>query len=164
MNARNKEILNFDEIKEKLLRILENKDNAIMVMATSADNVVMARTILTINVGLDIYFFTWKYSRKCKQIKKNSHVSLCKDKIEIEGEAKILGSMTAKNNEKILEFIKNKYPDAVKRWEAKPGMIIIRIKPAFACVDGYFINNDAYVEYLDLNKKQAYRLKWASRR
>ena len=162
MNPQNEDILDFNKTKEKLLRLLEKRESAIMVLATSADDMVMTRTILTVNIGLDIYFFTWKSSRKCKQIKKNCHVSLCRDKIEIEGEAKILGSMTAKNNEKILERIKAKYPDAVKRWEAKPGMILIRIIPTFACIDGYFIHSDAYVEYLDLKKQRAYRSKWAS--
>jgi len=156
-----KEELDFDKSKNKLLSFLDNRDNPIMVLGTSANNKVLTRAILIINNELDIYFFTWKYSRKIKQIEINKYISLCKDRIEIEGEAMILGLMTSKENKNILEMIREKHPDSVKKWESKSNMVIVNIKPKFACIDGYFEDNDSYLEYIDLEKKESYRLKWA---
>jgi general stress protein 26 len=120
----------------------------------------MSRNVLVICNFPDIYFFTWKRSRKCKQIEKNNLVSLCSSKVEIEGTAEMLGNMTSEKNREILEIISEKQPGAVKRWENKPNMIIVRVKPLFACVDGYFDNDDAYLEYIDFQKQHAYKMKW----
>ena len=133
-----------------------------MTLATSANNVVMARPVLIISNSLDIYFFTWKYSRKCSQIKENNLISLSKDKVEIEGKAEILGLMFNEKNKEVLEILKKKQPEAIKRWEDKPNMVIVRVKPLFACVDGYFVNSVAYIEYIDLRKEYSYRMKWAN--
>ena len=87
-------------------------------------------------------------------------VSLCRDKVEIEGKAEILGLMTSEENKNILEILRKKQPNAVKRWENKPNMVIVTIQPTFAAIDGYYIGDDAYVEYIDFKKEIAYRLKW----
>ena len=155
------EILDYEKSKNKLLSFLKNKENSVMILATSANDIVMARSVLICNDGLDIYFFTWKYSRKCTQIKINNLISLCKDKIEIEGTAKILGLMTAVRNKEILKLLQQKYSDSIKIWKNKPNMVIIKVKPIFARVDGYFIDNDSYNEYVDFIKQNAYREKWA---
>lgn len=155
------EILDYEKLKKKLLAFLENKENSLMILATSSNDVVMARSVLVCNNGLNIYFFTWKYSRKCTQIKHNNFVSLCKDKVEIEGTAKILGLMTTKKNKKILNLLNQRFPDSVKIWENKPNMVIIKVNPIFARVDGYFIDNDSFNEYIDIVRQNAYREKWA---
>ncbi len=131
-----------------------------MILATSADNRVMARSVLIVHDEPDIYIFTWKYSRKTIQIEKNNHVALSKDKVSIEGKAEILGLMTDEKNKEILEFLRTKQPKAIARWENKPNMIIIKIRPEFACVDGYSINREAYLEYVDFTKQSAHREKW----
>ncbi len=160
MHSIAEEILDYEESKDKLLSFLESKENAIMILATSANDVVMARPILIINDALDIYFFTWKHSRKCAQIEKNQMISLCKDKVEIEGTAEIIGLMASEENKEILKILRKKQPDAIKRWENKPNMVIVKVKPIFASIDGYFINDDAFIEYIDLKKQYAYREKW----
>jgi len=156
-----KEKLDFDKSRDKLISFLDNRDNPVMVLGTSAKNRVITRAVLITNNELDLYFFTWRYSRKIRQIEINKNISLCKDKVEIEGEARILGLMTAKENKSILNIIRKKYPDSVKEWESKPNMIIVHVKPKFACIDGYFENSTSYLEYIDLEKKESYRLKWA---
>ena len=154
------EHIDYKKSLDKLLSFLERKENAAMVLATSADNMVMARSVLVFNDNLDLFFFTWKYSRKYTQIEKNSRVSLCRDKVEIEGTAEILGPMKSEGNRAILEFMRKKQPNAINRWEHKPDMVIVRIKPEFACVDGYYIGDDSFLEYIDLRKKYAFRMKW----
>jgi general stress protein 26 len=155
------EILDYKKSKNKLLSFLKKKENSVMTLATSSNDVVMARPISVWNEALDIYFFTWRYSRKCVQIRNNNKISLCKDNIEIEGTAKILGLITSDKNKEILAFLKQRNPTGIKRWENKPNMVIVKIKPSFACIDGYFINDNAYIEYIDLKKQKAYREKWA---
>jgi general stress protein 26 len=83
--------LNFKEKREEFIRFLDAKENRTMVLATSCNNRVMARNVLVASHGLDLYFFTWGHSRKCRQIRKNSRVALCKDRVQIEGVAEILG-------------------------------------------------------------------------
>jgi len=157
----NKKEINFEKTKEKFINFLEANDNAIMVLATSFKNRVIARNVLIANNGLDIYFFTWGHSRKCKQIKNNPKVALCKDKVQIEGTAKILGDLFSQKNKKYTDIIRNKFPEAIKRWEQKPGMVLVRIKPNFICVNGTAIDDDFYLDYLDIENKKAYREKWA---
>ena len=156
-----KEKLDFNKSRDKLISFLDSRDDPVMVLGTSANNRVITREVLIINNDLDLYFFTWKYSRKTEQIKINNNVSLCKDKIEIEGKAEILGLLTMKENERILEMIRKIHPDSIDRWKSRPNMILIQIKPVFACIDGYIENDYSYLEYINLMKKESYRLKWA---
>ena len=40
-------------------------------------------------------------------------------------------------------------------------MVIIKVKPIFVRIDGYFIDNVSFNEYIDIIKQNAYREKWA---
>jgi general stress protein 26 len=155
------EIVDYEKSINKFLSFLENRDNAVMVLATSANNVVMARPVLIINDNWDIYFFTWKHSRKCAQIERNNMISLCKDKVEIEGTAEILGLITSDENKEVFRLFKQKCPDAIKTWENKPNMVFVKVEPLLARVDSYFINDNAYIEYVDFIKQNAFMEKWA---
>lgn len=157
-----REIIDYSLTKEKLYLFLSAWENSVMILATSANDIVMARPVLVVNYESDLYFFTWKHSRKYTQIEKNNNVSLCKDKVEIEGKAEILGLMTNEKNLEIMDFMKKKHPESIKKWENKPNMVIIKVKPQFACVDGYYINDDAYIEYINFIKQTAYREKWGN--
>jgi len=156
------EHIDYKKSLDKLLAFLERKENSVMVLATSANDVVMARSVLIFNDKLELYFFTWKYSRKYYQIEKHSRVSLCRDKVEIEGTAEILGPMKSGENKEILKFMREKQPGAINRWENKPDMVIVKVKPEFACIDGYYIGDDSFLEYIDLKMQIAYRMKWGS--
>jgi hypothetical protein len=155
------EKLDFQKSRDKLIALLDNRDNPVMVLGTAANEKVITRSVLIINNGLDLYFFTWGNSRKIKQIEINNNISICKDKIEIEGEAKILGLMTSIENKSILEMIRRRHPDSIRNWELKPNMIIVLIKPIFACIDGYVENDESYLEYIDFENKESYKTKWA---
>lgn len=132
-----------------------------MVLATSHDNRVIARNVLIASKGLDLYFFTWKHSRKCKQIEKNPRIALCKDDMQIEGLAEILGALLDEENKEYADILRNKFPDSVKRWENRPGIVIIRIKPTLIATAGEIINDHIYLEYLDLENEIAYAKEWA---
>jgi general stress protein 26 len=152
--------LNFDEKKEELISFLDSRDNRHMALATSHDGRVQVRMILIACEGLDIYFFTWKHSRKFMQIEKNPWVALCKDTMQIEGTAEILGSLSDKNIGKFTDIMRRRYPDAIKKWERRPGMVLLRIRPVFA-INAASSNGDSYIDYLDLANHKAYSEKWA---
>lgn len=152
--------LNYKEKKEELIRFLESKDSETMVLATSQNDRVLARNVFVASDGLDLYFFTWKHSRKCMQIQKNPKVALCKDKVQIEGVAEILGGLLNEKTKKYTDIMRRKFPEAIEEWERRPGMIIVRVKPTFA-VTGGSSNGDVYIDYLDLKNEKAYSEKWA---
>jgi general stress protein 26 len=152
--------LNYREKKEELIRFLESKHSETMVLATSHNDRVLARNVLVASDGLDLYFFTWKHSRKCMQIQNNPKVALCKDKVQIEGVAEILGGLMDEKTKKYTDIMRRKFPEAIEEWERRPGMIIVRVKPTFA-VTGGSSDGDVYLDYLDLKNQKAYSKKWA---
>ena len=81
--------LDYPKKKEEIIKFLESKDNAIMVLATSHNDRVIARNVLIANNGLDLYFFTWGHSRKCIQIRENPRVALCKDDVHCKSQTHI---------------------------------------------------------------------------
>jgi len=152
--------LDYREKKEELIRFLESKDSETMVLATSHNDRVLARNVLVASDGLDLYFFTWKHSRKCMQIQKNPKVALCKDRIQIEGVAEILGGLLDEKTKKYTNIMRHRFPEAIEEWERRPGMIVVRVKPTFA-VTGGSSNGDVYIDYLDLKNEKAYSKRWA---
>ena len=69
--------------------------------------------------------------------------------------------MKSNKNKEILNLLKQRYPNSIKIWENKPNMVIIKVKPIFVRIDGYFIDNVSFNEYIDIIKQNAYREKWA---
>lgn len=153
--------LDYKKKKEDIIKFLESKDNAVMVLATSHNDRVIARNVLIASKGLDLYFFTWRHSRKCKQISENPRVALCKDDVQIEGLAEILGTLLEEKNKEYADILRNKFPDSVKRWENRPGMVIIRIRPTLIATASEIISDQIYLGYLDLENETAYAKEWA---
>lgn len=154
--------MDFDKAKNKLLDFLNKKENRHMILATTDNGKPHARTILIVNKGLDIYFFTWKYSKKYPQIEKNKHVALCRDTVQIEETAEILGQMNDKNNARFKKIIADRVPKSIEFWEKKPNMIIIKIKIDSATIDAYYENDETFIEYLDFEKEEAYKVRWGN--
>ena len=153
--------LDYKKKKEGIIKFLESRDNAIMVLATSHNDRVIARNVLIASKGLDLYLFTWSHSRKCKQIRENPRVALCKEDMQIEGLAEILGALREEKNKEYADILRNKFPDSVKRWENLPGMVIIRIRPTLIATASEIISDQIYLDYLDLENEKAYAKKWA---
>lgn len=158
MSAQGKE-LGFEEKKEELVKFLKSKDSAVMVLATSCDDQVLARNVLIANDGLDLYLFTWRHSRKCAQIQANPRVALCKDNVQIEGVAEILGDLLAEETKEHMDIIRNRFPDAIKQWEHRPGMVVIRVRPTFVVVGASA--DPPCLEFVDLENEVAYAEEWA---
>lgn len=152
--------LDFEEKKKELIRFLESKKNKTMVLATSYKERVLARNVLVVSDGLDLYFFTWGHSRKCMQIEKNPKVALCKDQVQIEGVAEILGNLLDESVKKYTDVMRGKFPEAIKSWERRPGMVILKVKPTLVVTGGSF-DSEVYIDFLDLENEKAYSEKWA---
>ena len=83
-----KKELDYDRIREEKIRFLEN--HHAIVLATSYNDRVTARTVTYASKGLEIYFMSWSHHKKCVQIRGNPKVALVKDNVNIEGLAEIL--------------------------------------------------------------------------
>jgi general stress protein 26 len=151
--------LNFEEKKGQMVKFLQSPDNAVMVLGTSCDDRVLVRNVLTVSDGHDIYFFTWRHSRKGEQIERNHKVALCKDDVQIEGIAEILGGFDEEHTKRYTDLIRSKFPDAIERWERRPSMVIVRVKPTFAALGGS--DDPPELEFLDLVQGIAYAEPWA---
>jgi len=152
--------LDYERKRQELIDFLESKDNAIMALATCDGDRVLTRTILTVGSGLDIYFFTWGPSRKCAQIRKNPRVALCKDSVQIEGVAEILGGLFDEANREYTNLLRSKFPEAIEHWKDRPGMVLVRVTPTAAVVGGS-AGQEPQLEFLDLEGKTAYAERWA---
>jgi general stress protein 26 len=160
-NKEGKKELDYNKKKKEIIKFLDSKDNAIMVLATSDEDRVIARNVLIANNEFDLYFFSWGQSRKCKQIRKNPNVALCKDDVQIEGSAEILGGLLDEKNKEYTDLLRNKFPGSVEKWENRPGMVIVRVIPKLIATASTMTDDYIYIDYLDLEKCTAYTKKWA---
>lgn len=62
-----------------------------MVLSTAVNDVVTSRMMSVIHLNNQLYFQTDHTFRKYEQLKKNPHVALCIDNIQIEGFCKEIG-------------------------------------------------------------------------
>ena len=95
------------------------------------------------------------HHKKIKQIEKNSRVALCKDNVNIEGVAEILGSPLDETNRKYAEIYKKKLPRDYAGFAHIPGMVMVKVTPKFI-VSMVRIEKRLYLEHLDLGNKRAY--------
>jgi hypothetical protein len=151
--------LDFEEECELLRTFLADEERATMVLATSRDNRVLARTILVAADGLELYCFTWEHSRKCEQIRANPRVALCVDILQLEGLAEILGPLADPATPGV-SVVRAKFPDPVRRWEVRPGMVMLRIRPT-RVVLGEPVDGKPALHMIDLEEKTAYGELWA---
>lgn len=157
---RDRRDLNYGEMKDELIIFLESKENAVMSLATSQGDRVLSRTILVACSGFDIYFFTWKHSRKCGQIRENPKVALSRDRLAIEGTAEILGGLFDERNSAYTDIIRNKFPEAIENWKDRPGMILVRVTPEEAVFAGG-PDEEPNLKFIDLENRSAYAERWA---
>jgi len=159
--ARRRE-LPFEAKRQQIVDFLADRENAIMALATGADDRILARMILVTCEDLDIYFFTWEGSRKCEQIRANPRVALCKDRVQIEGTAQILGGLFDPAHAAIRRLFDERFPETVERWRDKPGMVLVRIAPTSVVLGGE-PGEDPHLVFVDLENRTAYAEPWADR-
>ena len=154
--------LPFEEKRHQIVSFLESTENAIMALATSSEDRVLVRMILVVGDGLNVYFFTWRGSRKCSQILANPRVALCRDRVQIEGIAEILGGLFDPVNVPIRRLFDERFPETVERWRDRPRMVLARITPTSVVLAGE-PGDQPHLQFIDLENGTAYGEPWANR-
>ncbi|WIF95468.1 pyridoxamine 5'-phosphate oxidase family protein [Caminicella sporogenes] len=148
------EEIKFDELKiefEKLIKIKKY-----MVLATSKDNRVTARSVSCIVINSKIYFQTDKTFLKYKQIKSNPNVALCIDNFQVEGYAKIKGHPFEIENKNFIEVFKKVHNGSFNTYSHMENEVVIEVEPKFVTAWKYE-NGKAFKEILDFKNRKAYR-------
>ena len=145
--------LDFEKLREEKIKSLESHHT--IILATSHDSKVTARTVTYATEGLDFYFMSWDHHEKILQIKENPNVALARDNISIKGVAEILGKPLDGRSKKGAEVTKKKHPKEFEIFCRIPGMIMVKVTPTYikswVRIDGKF-----FIEHLDLENKAAY--------
>ncbi len=147
--------ISFSDLKENIIKFLEGKRG--IVVATSSNNRVTARTVSFVNNGLQIFFWSYGNHTKCKQIQENPNIAMCRDNLQVEGIAKLHGSILDSNNKDYLREFQKKFPKDYDRYVNEPDMILVKVKPVLFIL---LVNIDRmlYRDHLDIGNNLAYRI------
>ena len=129
-------------------------DNRHMVLATSLHDCVTARTIDYVSSGLDIIFLSWDHHVKIAQIKGNAKVALCRDNVQVEGVAEILGNPFDDENREYAELYREKLPVLFDVFAGKPGMVFVKVSPTL--FKTFISGRNRRIEYLDVSANKAF--------
>jgi nitroimidazol reductase NimA-like FMN-containing flavoprotein (pyridoxamine 5'-phosphate oxidase superfamily) len=140
---------NFIKLKNEVFDTLNN--NKHIVLATSFENNVTARTISYIMIKDELYFQTLSTYEKALQIKNNSNVALCLDNLQITGTAQILNH-PSENNE-FLQKYKQIHNNAYNKYSMLENEVVIKVKFNKASLWKYE-NNSGHKIVIDLVKKE----------
>lgn len=139
----------FINLKNEVFDILNN--NKYIVLATSFENNVTARTISYIMIKDELYFQTLSTYEKALQIKNNSNVALCLDNLQITGTAQILNH-PSENNE-FLQRYKQIHYNAYNKYSMLENEVVIKVKINKASLWKYE-NNSGHKLVIDLINKE----------
>ncbi len=118
--------LNYEQLVNEIIGRLEKEEN--IVFATSAGNIVSARTMCHVNDGITIMFSTNGQSGKVEQIKKNPNVALVVGDVQVEATAELYGPPS--KHELFVAINDKKFPWMKDAFQPSPdgiddGMLII---------------------------------------
>lgn len=145
--------LDFEKIREEKIKFFESHHT--IILATSHNNKVTARTVTYATKELDFYFMSWDHHEKILQIKGNPNVALSRDNISIKGSAEILGDLSDEKSKEGVVVTKKKHPKEFKIFSQIPGMIMVKITPTYI-KSWVRVDNKFFLEHLDLENKMAY--------
>ena len=143
--------LDYEALKREVIHTLEN--NKSIVLATCSNNRVTAREVYFASNDFSIYFVTSKAYDKYKQIEKNTNVALCVGNIQMEGTAIIKGHPNLAENENLTAICLNKSKKEFEQFIKYKNTVLIEV-----VVSRVELWKDNAREYLDINKKEAYRV------
>lgn len=146
--------INFNLLENEVFGLLSDKK--IMVLATSYEDRVTARSMSCIIINKRIYFQTDKTFLKYRQMAKNHNVALCVDNIQIEGIAKIKHHPFAEENKEFIDVFKEKYKGSYENYSHMNNEVAVEIEPTFITLWKYE-NTEPFRDFLDIKKNKAYR-------
>ena len=148
------EEINYDILKDEAIQFLGAQK--FLVLATSSDDRVTARTMGYVNKGLTIYFQTDRTFLKVKQIEKNPYVALCGANVQIEGIAKIRNHPLDPSNREFLDLFKKKLPLAFNTYSHLKNEIVIEVAPKLITFWKY-TDDKPFREFLYVEETKAQR-------
>ena len=144
--------LDFDSLSEDFINTLKKAQS--IILATSSEGRVTARTMSHVNDGLDIYFQTGKTSEKFKQIDSNPSIAFAIENMQIEAFAEILGH--PKQNPLFIDLYKIKFPRYYEMYTSFEDEVLIKAIPTKVAFYKY-VDGKPCKDILDLKTKQAFR-------
>ncbi|HBE79558.1 MAG TPA: pyridoxamine 5'-phosphate oxidase [Firmicutes bacterium] len=148
------EKLNYFEAEKEVIDSISK--NKLMVLATSFENRVTARTMSIINKGITIFFQTDKNFIKYQQIERNPNVALCIENIQIEGIAKIKGHPY--ENSFFTDTFKIKHKGSYENYSHLTDEIVIEVEPHFITFWKYNeTDRKPYRDFINVRERKAYR-------
>lgn len=97
-----------------------------MVLSTAFCDRVSSRMMSVVNIDGCLYFQTFRTSRKYEQLKKNAHVALCCDNIQIEGSAEESGHPL--DNLAFCTAFREKYPSSYDYYTSLECEVLYRVR------------------------------------
>jgi uncharacterized pyridoxamine 5'-phosphate oxidase family protein len=146
--------INYDILKDEAIQFLGAQK--FLVLATSSDDRVTARTMGYVNKGLTIYFQTDKTSLKVKQIERNPNVALCGANVQIEGLARIRNHPLDPSNREFIDLLKKKHTLAFNTYSHLKNEIVIEVEPRLIIFWKY-IDDKPLREFLYIREAKAER-------
>lgn len=147
--------INFDHLKKSVIQLMGKHKS--MVLATSFQDHITARTVSCIFDGLTIKLQTDLNFIKVKQIEQNKHVALAWNNVQIEGVATIKGHPFALGNEKFKKTYKEEFAEYFKMYSSLKDQTVIEIEPQIIVIWKYE-NGKSFRDFLSLTEKKAWRL------
>jgi len=149
--------LDYAQVKNEIIEHLNDTNH--LVLATSSNDRVTARTVDFANDGLTLFFMTWEYNKKVRQIKENPQVAMCINEIQIEGKAEILGKPTKGSNAAYIDILRKKFSDLfIDTFTNIPTIVLVRIIPT-KIVRFCKIENRFHFQKLDIANEKAFQMR-----
>ena len=145
--------LNYDVLKEEVFNQLGS--HKVMVLATSSEDRVTARNMSCIIMYHKLYFQTDKRFLKTEQMLKNQNVAFCVDNIQMEGVARIIGSVNMVPE--FCEAFKRYFRASYDTYTHLSNQVIIEVEPTFITLWRYAEGRKPHRDFLDCRQNKAYR-------
>jgi hypothetical protein len=147
-------ILNFDELRNEYITFIET--NGVLVLATSIEDHVTARSMSFVICDDILYCQTDSGFLKADQIAGNKNVAVCRENFQIEGTAEIAGHPTRPENRRFLAEFEKVHNSSFKRYSFRDSEVVIAVKPRKAIIWKY-IDKKPCRDFIDFEAKKAWR-------
>jgi uncharacterized pyridoxamine 5'-phosphate oxidase family protein len=144
--------LDYGTLEREVFNSLE--EGRIMVVATSYDNKVTARSMSCLIYNKRIYFQTSKAFSKFEQMYHNPNVAMCVNNMQLEGMIHMKGHPM--EEAEFAEKYKEQYLGSYNAYSHMKEAVVIEVEPTFVTLWKYG-DGQAFRDFLDIGKKRAYR-------
>ena len=138
-----------DKVKSVFLGIGEGRK---MVLATSLNDRVTARTMSFVIINQKFYFQTDKCFLKYTQISGNYNVAICYKNVQIEGVCKELGHPFEQQNKEVIDVFSNHFENSYKSYSHLENERLFEVMPTLISVWDYD-DGEAYQEFYNFQKE-----------